>query len=324
MTLPAALLPALATAIGRPVSWDHLVILRNMGSLGQDHISAHGLESRGFHALLLGKAGRATHYLKCRSPSDPNASREANLLLALRDAPASHRLVPHAVEVTLPDVSILALAVVDGPPLGRRVSRAPLAEAISDARACLAARRLLVADLLASGTLGPAASDFDPTAALEPSLTILRERWLEPDVIATILRAMPNVMPSVPQHGDFSPSNVIWSRRGPVFLDFEFFGLVTCPLYDTWHLIKNLREERGEAPHWLDVVAPRNQTDAAWRALINEEAIHLQLTPRQVSGSLLWYLAHFSAFIISLGVAERFTRPCLEDLARAVHLVRGA
>ena len=99
--------------------------------------------------------------------------------------------------------------------------------------------------------------------------------------------------------------------------------MVTSPLYDTWHFIRNVRTQRAEAG-WLGVLAPRNGRDAAWRALLTEEAARAQLTEHQVAASLLWYLTHITALIIARQNSEEYYRPYLEDLADAARVVASS
>jgi hypothetical protein len=303
MNPPLALMAALAEALARPLSWSDVLILRNFGALRLDHRVAGALEARGFHLLLLDPSGHGTHYVKCSDPQDASARREATWLATLRDLPDVSKLVPKANVILQPEVTVLLLAMVEGESFARRVTSAPTAEGLAEARACLEARRRLLAP---AGRIEPLRSlppDFDPLEALEPSLKVL-EGWVEPRTLAAVRTQMPRRMPSAPQHGDFTPVNIIWSQGGPVFLDFESFGLVSCPLYDTWHFVRNIREERGEA--------------GTWDTLIENESIELGLTKDQISASYVWYLAHFTALIISRHIPERYIRPYLTDLKQAV------
>lgn len=314
----STLLAELSLAVGRPISWSDLVILRNVGNLSSEALVPDSVETRGLHAILVARYGRASHYVKLRSPGDVNAQREAIVLEALHNGASWAHLVPRSQGFVLPNVSALILSVVEGPSFGRRIAEKPLDAAVSDARTCLAERRRLLDGAISTGTIDPPPTTFNPRESLEPSLRVLDEGWVDSETIAFIRTTMPEVMRAAPQHGDFTPANIIWSRTGPVFLDFEYFGLIHSPLYDTWHFIRNIRQHRTERFAWLGTADPRSRQDAAWRTLLDEEAAKLGLTESEILAALLWYLAHFSARFVSRGNPEDYYRPYLEDLRAAV------
>lgn len=323
MTSTSRLLSALSEVIGRPISWNDVVVLRNFGSLRLDEPSLDDADARGFHARILNDRGRCTHYIKCRSPLNRHAQHEAKVLVALRSVPGAALRVPRATTVSLPGLSALVLDTVEGPSFARRVAGASLGPAIASTGACLTARRELISSAQTARVLTPAADGFDPLKALTPSLRVLEEHGVAPAIIRSIRAAVDVAMPDEPQHGDFTPANVIWSRVGPTILDFEFFGLVASPLYDAWHFIRNARVQRGERHLWMGFVAPRDDRGAAWRSVLDEEAGWSHLNERQLRASLVWYLSHMSAVIIARRNSAEYYRPYLEDLLHAVQLVGG-
>lgn len=316
-----SILSALTSVLGRPIPWTDVVVLRNFGGLRLDVPATTDAETRGFHARILDGRGRCTHYVKCRSPLNGQARREASVLVALRSTPKAMGLVPNAHIVSFPGLSALVLDMVEGPSFARRVAGAPLASAISEARACLAARQRLMTAAVEVGVVDHPSAAFDPLKALEPSLRILEERGVAPAVLRSVRATVDVGMPADPQHGDFTPANIIWSQSGPTVLDFEFFGLAANPLYDAWHFIRNSRVQRGDKQAWMGVVAPRDDIGAAWRSLLDEEAVRIRLSERQLRASLVWYLSHISAVIIARRNSAEYYRPYLDDLAHAVELV---
>lgn len=321
MSNTTSILTALTGALDRPVSWTDVVVLRNFGGLRLDVPATDDADTRGFHARVLDSNGRCTHYVKCRSPLNGQARREATVLVALRRSPKASGLVPKAHIVAFPGLSALVLDMVDGPSFARRVASAPLPSAIVEARACLAARQRLMTAAVEVGVVDHHGGAFNPLMALEPSLRILEEHGVAPAVIRSVRATVDVSVPGDPQHGDFTPANIIWSPSGPTVLDFEFFGLATHPLYDAWHFIRNARVQRGEHQAWMGVVAPRDGGSAAWRSVLDEEASHIRLSERQLRASLVWYLSHISAVIIARRNSAEYYRPYLDDLAHAVELV---
>lgn len=322
MTRTTGFVALLGEALGRPLGWDDLVLLRNFGSLRLDAPMADGAETRGFHARVLARDGRCTHYIKCRSASSAYAAREASVLTALRTDPSLADVVPPASGLVLPGLRALILGVVEGQGFARRVARKRLPTAVADVRVCLAVRGRLMARASKVGAVPETPGSFSPLQAIEPSLRILEESGVAPTVLAVIRDRVHTDLPSEPQHGDFTPANIIWGPRGPVILDFEFFGVVASPLYDVWHFIRNVRVQRAESS-WLGVLAPRNETDAAWHALLSEEIGRAGLSERQVAASLLWYLSHITALIIARKNSEEYYRPYLNDLVLATQLAAG-
>lgn len=321
MTSPTSFVALLGEALGRPLAWDDLALLRNFGSLRLDAPMADGAETRGFHARVLSRDGQCTHYVKCRSASSALAAHEAKVLTALRTDPSLADLVPPASLLVLPGLRALILGVVEGQGFARRVAQNRLSTAVADVRACLAVRDQLMTAAPRVGLVSLAADPFDPLQALEPSLQILEESGVAPSVLAAIRDGVSTDLPSAPQHGDFTPANIIWSRVGPVILDFEFFGLVSSPLYDVWHFVRNVRVQRGESGSWLGILAPRDQRDVEWRTILVGEVARARLSERQVGASLLWYLSHITALIIARKNSEEYYRPYLDDLASATELL---
>lgn len=318
MTPSTSFVAALARLLDRPLSWSDISLLRNFGSLPLDVPVSEGAETRGFHARVLNPEGRCTHYVKCRSSSSTHAAREAMVLTALQRHPALVGLVPTARVMPLPGLRALVLGVVDGPGFALRVAGAPLADAIADTRRCLAVRRVILTEAQEVNALHGGGARLQALESLEPSLHILGESGVSAQDLATIRSLMATELPSAPQHGDFTPANIIWSATGPVVLDFEFFGLISPPLYDVWHFIRNARVQRGEARAWMGVVAPRDRRDRAWREVLDEESRQDGLSEPQRLASLVWYLSHIAALLIARKNSEEYSRPYLEDLARAV------
>lgn len=321
MTRPTSLITLLEEALGRPIAWDDLVLSRNFGSLRLDAPMADGAETRGFHARVLARDGQCTHYIKCRSASSANAAREASVLTALRTDRSLAEVVPPASVLVLPGLRALILGVVEGQGFARRVARQRLSRAVADVMECLAVRGRLMEGATRVGVVPQMPGPFKPVQAIGRSLQILEESGVAPAVLAAIRDGVDTDLPSTPQHGDFTPANIIWSRTGPVILDFEFFGLVNSPLYDVWHFIRNVRVQRGESRDWLGTFVPRNQRDVEWRTILAGEIDRAELSERQVGASLLWYLSHITALIIARKNTEEYYRPYLEDLAHATRLI---
>lgn len=322
MNPTSALVRALSDAIGYTLDWTDILVVRNVGGIQQGASTPDSLETRGFHALLVSDHARVAHYVKVRRPDDINAQREAKTLACLSRAPTTAQLVPASHVVKLPDMHAQILTFVEGRSLARRILHASPANAVEAARSCLASRQLLLETAVSLGALPPANSLFNPSDSLAPWLQVLDQVWLEPDIVAFIRANLPARMPASLQHGDLTASNVIWGRHGPVLLDFEYFGLIDCPLYDAWHFVRTIRRERGPIGSWLGTLAPRSAEDAAWRALIEEEADRLQMTEPQIRATVLWYLTQFAARFISRGNPDSYYRPYLEDLRSVTALLR--
>ncbi len=173
MTPPTNLVALLGEALGLPIAWDDLILIRNFGSLRLDAPLPDGVETRGFHARLLSKDGRCTHYVKCRSAVSVNAAREAAVLATLRADPSLAEVVPLASTLVLPGLRAIIMEVVTGTTFARRVAQTRLSTAVAESSACLAVRNRLVEGATNGGLLPQTAGPFDPLQELEPSLRVL-------------------------------------------------------------------------------------------------------------------------------------------------------
>lgn len=317
----AKLVQALSFAIGHRFEWADIVVVRNVGGVRQGSPIPDALETRGFHALLLSGNAKGTHYVKVRSPGDANAQREVDTLALLGTHQAAAQLIPKSQVVSLPEMTAQILTFIDGPTFLRRVNQGTLARTVAEAKACFMGRTLLLETAVSIGALVPPPMTIEPVRLLEPWLRVLEDGWVPSDITTAVRAAMPETMPAAPQHGDLTPANIVWGKHGPVFLDFEYFGLINCPLYDAWHFIRSICRVRGEADTWMRALMPRTTGDAAWRQLLDEEATRLQLTERQLRASMLWYLTQFSGRFIARGNPESYYRPYLDDLSKAAVLV---
>jgi hypothetical protein len=122
-------------------------------------------------------------------------------------------------------------------------------------------------------------------------------------------------LPSVPQHGDLWPRNIMRGENRWWFMDFETCGEVSFPLYDVFHLL------RGAARF-----AP-GRGRRSWLRRLAEDEAHLPslqrslrgqaqgLTSKQVEGALICYLADFSCRLHKRGISPKKIAPWLKGLA---------
>lgn len=290
--------------------WDALIVTRSSGSLIHPARAIdRNLPDRGFHFVVTGDRS-PRYYCKAR-PALPGTARhrETVVLEAFAADPNSRPFVPQVWSSANERIELQVTRFLRSEPLDRflrgydRARQDAMLVEVLDAAASLSSAALARPDVFT----GVAASR--PIAQLAADAIIaLPALGITPDV-ATDVRAIFEEAGSVrmvPQHGDFWPQNVLRSDDGTwCVIDLDNFGDVAAPVYDVAHMLRTFDDvSAGGSEPWISRVA--TPAYAATRALLRRELERWQLTPAQLGGCVLLYLADIAMRVYQRGAPELF------------------
>lgn len=304
---------------GGPRSWSDLILLKNRGPLRSAH-ALHGdrLSTRGCNALLLGPDGRPGHYLKVRSATNKGFKREIAAHTQLRnDAEVGH-MVPSAKTFLHGPMRVLASDFLQGQSLDAILRRegkgGGWSRPVGDV---LEASRPLWQALSRLSGAGDGLNGSATLQLAEEDLATLRQAGLSRQTSEVLVERMSRGrLPSVPQHGDFWPRNLLRVGESWRILDFESCGEVDLPLFDLFHLIRGSWGLVGELKpgawieHWADVDGRADSLGAfAGRYLSRMEM-------SQIESALVGYLVSLTTRLIRRGLSPKVIGPNLEEIER--------
>ena len=268
---------------GLPLDTGQVLLLRNIGGRGDATARDDHLVNRGFNLLLCDADGRPRHYVKCRPAASPRALREAFVYEKLHQARESREFVLDACSASVSGFRILILPH----------STAPVAsKAIGDRTG--ADRHRLLADILdAAETLSRTVDGADPgVAALDIGalLPLAQSKLFDRSVTTAIDEAWRIVDPTsgLPAHGDLYARNVLVDTNGLKIIDFEAFGELRIPMYDSWCLVRSI----ATSDDWWAGSDARFIVDRAAHNGLSADEIRATIVMFLfVSAAVLWYRA---------------------------------
>jgi hypothetical protein len=304
---------------------DVVVMMRNsLGLPPNPELERPGV-SLGFHLVLLDPTGKPTHYVRVQSSGDERFSAECRLLELLAEDPVASSIIPSSKSASGAEVRVHVSQFLTSE---KRFIPMPAVE--PDDWVSVAEDVLRAKDILCGRAADLVAEFRSPTPRLvlsdvikEPLSVIAHVpgSGVRPSGIQEILQTLSPV-PAHLQHGDFWAGNLLLHRGHWRIIDFEDFGQVYAPLYDTLHLIQTSARSGlwGPDAGWLDVgpFAVPAEWRHAWGQLIESRAKQLELSLQQVGGLILFYLARLTAHRLRPGVPDAFSVMPMSDLRAAI------
>jgi hypothetical protein len=146
---------------------------------------------------------------------------------------------------------------------------------------------------------------------------------LDPQFSAALTAAVSDAgeVPSIPQHGDFWWQNVLMANGHVWAIDFDAYGDVRVPLYDALTMmITTMPLRPSAAGTGIERLLAGGAEARACRELLAERATASGLTPSQMDGVLVYYLAHMAS-TVNGRAGEKFSGPHVADLRHAAQLL---
>lgn len=315
-----------------PTAWQRTVMLRSSGALIHPHREDdRNIADRGFHLLVLSAAGEITHYCKCRPLRADGAShREIQVLEVFNNDADARFHVPASTSVRDDGIELQVTAYIDGDYIDRFCAqlnteqRSNVVADVLNAAASLCRAALARPDTFS----GP----FENSPLIEraaSSLSVLPRLGLADDVRSVLRDAFEETgsVPSIPQHGDLWPQNVLRSDSGQWYIiDLDAFGDVSVPLFDVCHLIRTTEDAVGATlkGNWIDFATGSTSAGVATRRIVKVESERWGLAPRQLAGCVLYYLLHIGVHIYLRGAPELFWGRFRDELPAATRLLQKA
>lgn len=220
------------------VAASQVLLVTNRALLPWSGADASSAPGGGFNAVILGAGDRPAYFAKCRSVRHPGGEREAALLTALSGDPELADLVPPSWSFETGGMRVL---------LSRYLPGRTLHDLLTSGRA-RDVHGILSAIFERCDRLRAATEDASPVRRQPASLAGRAEAHLAAlrrarpsddaaiDVLEAALAAGGDPGHEV-QHGDLWPQNIVRSDESWWLLDFEAYGTVTVPLFDTFQLV---------------------------------------------------------------------------------------
>ena len=329
-----ALAQALGVAVGAlgdtlPADWRRIVMIKNDGPIPVPVRPLVGDPDRGFNLLLLSESGQPVHYVRCRDATDAVATREAEILQRLSEAPDVRAHIPESASSRADGIQVLASRYMQGRLLAHVLRGMPAArwrEALFELTD-LAMSIGAAAEQRVPGLRNPAPFVF-LTEAEEPLGSLAASGLAQQDAEALArLLAHAGSVARFPQHGDLWPGNVI--RDGAVWrlLDFELFGRVEAPLFDACHLTYTSTEYlltggRGFGGSWIAHLRNERPVGLAARAVLRRSADAHGLAPREAIGALIYCFVEMSDRLRRRGAQASVWQVPLAELGAIAGMIR--
>ncbi len=310
---------------------DVAIIMNNFFGVPPNPALPIGQLRSGFALMLLDARGEPTHYARIQAAEDEAFSAECRLVRLLSGDAVTGDIVPrsksaHGKRIRLQVSQFLASEERLVPRPGWTPSHwLALAHDALQTRDTLCHRAAeIVPEIQSHGAW------LRLDNAVQAPLSVIASvhgTGVRTNLISDVLRTLPPV-PAVVQHGDFWAGNLLLHGGKWRIIDFEDFGHIYAPLYDTLHLIQtSARGGRwGPTAGWLDVgpLPVDREWRRIWGELLRTRAEALDLTPPQLGGLILFYLVRLTAHRLRPGVSEEFSVMPMSDLRAAVrHLESG-
>ncbi len=307
----------------KDVKWTDCLVVNSVATIPAGlRASEYPKPNRGCNLILLGRKGVPQYFVKVRPAWDQRLIRATGIRERLCNDPILREVVPWTKGLRNREVTIQASKMVPGHTFDRIMPNNAdrWRESVNDILRVTSLLTKRSVALLPDLSVGGGGIDVANAAVenLEYLATLgFPRRHL--DSLEAVLRSA-GTLPSIPQHGDLWPSNIVRYRRRWWLLDYEDFGQIRVPLYDMYHLLRSCmvqqtrRAEALQGPVWVEMLSSANAAAATGREIIGYAARELSLEPRQVLGTLGYYLSDIAVRIRRRGNPQAIYGPFLEDL----------
>jgi hypothetical protein len=329
-------LRGLLTQAGVPttVTWRDLVVQYNYAPLPRPPVRAHHTDwNRGFTLAIL-IDGTPKYFAKCRPPDDPVLQWETTIRSCLagdrRGGVSVAPIVTAASDRMVVQVSPFLL----GPHYGQIVTGQSSADYIATLRSVLvgAAELATIAvrecDRLRDST-GSIALRTEAAAAVADVSKLAKLNEYESAALVSAVADAGDV-PSRPQHGDFWFQNLIMVDGHLWAIDFDSYGDLRVPMFDDMTLLlTTIGLRAGGAVEGLERLISADAEAHACRDLLRERAAAEGLSPGQLNGLLVFYLATIASTVHrrgGIGFADPHlaaVRHAAQRLASGIRLLSG-
>jgi hypothetical protein len=314
-----------------PGAWTRAAIVNSIGRIPPSlAVPGDFLWNRGFNMYLLDPRGLPRYFCKCRPAADGILRRASVIREALWKDLALRAIIPYSRSGADERVQVQVSDYVAGETYGRLAAR-------SDPAAWEASLRSLVTIAGLFSTRAPAIlpelmPDTQPLVLVDaaaPHRASLARAGVSRHDLDALFGALASAgtVPRVLQHGDLSARNVIGAGDSWWVVDFETFGLVQVPLYDTFQLLRTsyeqrrARSSRGGAT-WLDEMTRGGARAAVCRRVVSWASARHGLEAEQTIGALLFYLVHTAAHLYERRLPGALMSGSLADVRQASRALR--
>jgi hypothetical protein len=326
----AELLVAAGCGVGADIesAWSRVVMVHNVSRVPRGGPRRTGtLTNRGFNLLLLDDHGEPSHYVKCRQAGDATLQRETRIMAALHAHPDLQSIVPSARALASERLELHVAPYVEGENFQASVDKlSARAWASAASGILLAADR--VADLAPTLCAELASSAGRAYMEQEVNLTLRRilALGLPPEDVEPLRRAIAiaSAAPRHAQHGDLWPANIVRTRTGWQFLDFEDYGIVQMPLFDTLHLVRYAPGLPTTEPGgWLGAMSgPDTSWTRAIRGVVAAAVERGHLSDDIVTGATAYYLVAMAVRLHERGNPRSSWEPVLLEASEMAARLR--
>lgn len=300
----------------RSDAWTRVVIMRNQPTVPASDSDVPW----GFKFLVLGVSGQPEWFGRCGWANTSTMERECRLVhLITHDQDASQfspesRCLPDGPS-TIQVCRYLGNVSYDRY-LGMKSAEqweADLDSIIASSEKLLSRLNVIVQDLRRhQHTLG---YDFDR----------LIQSGIDRDVVGRTMRHLEAVedLPSVLQHGDLWPANVLAVNGAWNFIDFTECGLVWRPGYDLFHLLNYSPD--GFSTSWIapDSATVDSRMNAARLRVIKRFANRSGFSSQAMGVLALYFVVHILAYRLRPGVSDELRTYWISELYRLDRVLRS-
>lgn len=277
--------------------WNRMAMVHVMGLLPcPDTRHDQGAEA-GFHLLLFERDGQTVQRVKCRSVNDAGFRRECETLVALGSDPELGGMVPRISTATSKRLRLHVSQHLWGPTYAQLIRRQSAEEWEHTAREILlAVHRIGVRGNQTLPWMMESTPEVKLLQTVKPRLDRLAERGLGARAVEVLRQTLePLSAPRHLQHGDLWPGNVIQAENETwCILDYERFGLVQFPLYDTFHLFWSSSQITGRLGFGRRTRGRPAPSETDWHqaccGVLSEAAERHALSEEQVAGLILAFM----------------------------------
>lgn len=303
------------------VAWRRVVMMHNIEYVRSDSIE----DSKGFKLLLLDNKGAPAWFGRCACAETTTLRRETEILEMLsRASLGSH--VPEVRAGAAQSIYVQLTRHLGECTYQRRIDRVAAGRWGLDVREILTLTEQLMKEACCRVSFlrdPPALATRQ--AGMSSDLKTLALAGLMREELTQIERALEvtETLPSVLQHGDLWPRNVLRAKERWWIIDYAECGSVWVPAYDLYHMLSNCGGA-GTAP-WFPVANGENgdQWSQMRMELICWFTQRHGLSSRDMGAALVYYLSHLAAYRLRLGAPAAYRDYLLKDLVRVAKVLAG-
>lgn len=300
--------------------WSSIIVHQNMCAVPAPELSiGSAYWQRGCLLLMLDDHGKTTHIAKLRPTGEPNTAYEGRILSLLWEVEEVRPHIPASHWAAVEGAQILLTAWVPGEPYLRRVRQLDAGTWARDMRDLIRITRMIsghASQRLAE--LHTSTGQLHLAREVRPLLTSIAAIGIGGNDIAVLTSFLDEAgaVPGSPQHGDLWPGNILRDGTRWRLVDFEMFGKVRSPLFDTLHLLRTslvARSSKGGEAWLLHAEAGQQQATQALQLLVSAgQEGGLGLT--KITACFAHYLIVIAHRFSEASLPVEMARPILEDL----------